>query len=286
MKKDFNCPYSILERDIMCEHKTTQFYLSPQPTLHNHDGYELLLFLNGDANIFVESTGKKMLPGDLIIIPPFSFHGAILIDIANYERIVLNIRPQILKKISDATTDLSTCLQSESPSRLNFIHIDEAHLSSFVEIMDKLQSALNDTCYGHTLLAKAYLAEFLITVSNYAHRTETNSFDNIMSPLMAKLFRYIDSNITNNITIEQIATNLHHNSDYLGRVFKENTGGSLKHYINAKKISLAQQYLSQGYTPYEVCFMTGYNNYSSFSRRFSAHIGLSPKQYQQKVKND
>ncbi|MCI9338179.1 MAG: helix-turn-helix transcriptional regulator [Lachnospiraceae bacterium] len=27
--------------------------------------------------------------------------------------------------------------------------------------------------------------------------------------------------------------------------------------------------------------MIGYNNYSSFSRRFSAQVGMSPKQYQQ-----
>lgn len=80
--------------------------------------------------------------------------------------------------------------------------------------------------------------------------------------------------------MEQIAKEIHHNSDYLSRVFKDTTGGSLKQYINARKMFLARQYLQQGYPPYEVCFMIGYNNYSSFSRRFSAQIGCSPRQYQ------
>lgn len=69
-------------------------------------------------------------------------------------------------------------------------------------------------------------------------------------------------------------------SDYLNRVFKATTGSSIKHFISAKKISLAQQYLRQGYPPYDVCFMIGYKNYSSFFRRFSEQVGLSPKQYQ------
>ena len=51
-------------------------------------------------------------------------------------------------------------------------------------------------------------------------------------------------------------------------------------YINAKKIVLAQKLLLQNYSPYDVCFMVGYNNYSSFSRRFSKQIGTSPKQFQ------
>lgn len=93
-------------------------------------------------------------------------------------------------------------------------------------------------------------------------------------------FTDLAARLTDPLTVEQIAKEIHHNSDYLSRVFKDTTGGPLKQYINARKMFLTRQYLQQGYPPYEVCFMIGYNNYSSFSRRFSAQIGCSPKQYQ------
>lgn len=81
------------------------------------------------------------------------------------------------------------------------------------------------------------------------------------------------------MSVDIVARELHHNRDYLNRIFQEATGGSLKYYINAKRIATAQQLLRDGYAPYDVCFMLSFNNYSSFSRCFSQHIGLSPKQY-------
>jgi AraC-like DNA-binding protein len=77
-----------------------------------------------------------------------------------------------------------------------------------------------------------------------------------------------------------MSADLHYSSDHLSRVFSEAMGDSLNHYINAKKIVLAQKLLLQNYSPYDVCFMVGYNNYSSFSRRFSKQIGIAPKQFQ------
>lgn len=69
MKKDYYCPYSILDTDIICEHKYARIAVN-NPLLHNHDGYEILLFLHGDAQLFVESETRKLERGDLVIIPP------------------------------------------------------------------------------------------------------------------------------------------------------------------------------------------------------------------------
>lgn len=102
---------------------------------------------------------------------------------------------------------------------------------------------------------------------------------------MAKTFHYISDHLTTYFTVEDIACELHHNSAYLNRAFKQVTGCSLKQFISAKKISLAQQYLAQGYAPYDVCFMVGYNNYSSFSRQFSEQLRISPKQFQLKFRS-
>lgn len=279
MKKDLNCPYSVLTNDILCEHKIAKVIIPNTPTLHNHDGYEILLFLKGDVNIIVESAEKKLERGDLIVIPSFAFHGITLTDVAHYERIVLNIRPQLLKEISDAETNFLSILDISSTT-LCFTHLSEEQLTFFVDLLDKLENAQKSSEYGHLLLAKSYLIQFLLLAFGSIENSRANNFDNIMSPIVKKVFEIIEENATRNITVTSLAKECNINCDYLGKLFKTATGGSLKHYINAKKISLAQQYINQGYSPYDVCFMVGYNNYSSFSRRFSSHVGLSPKQYQ------
>lgn len=280
MNKDLHCPYSILNTDISCEHKLARIILSSTETLHNHDGYEIVLFLNGDVTVFVESEAKKLERGDLILISPYDFHGLNLSDVEHYERIVLNIRPSVLQKLSDKHTDLASAFSNGLSRKLTCIHINDTDLDYFVNLLTKLESALCSNQYGHTILANAYFAEFMVMVANYSSRFESQKYESVMSPTVAKIFSYIENNICTDLTVESIAKNLHHNSDYLGRVFSETTGGSLKYYINAKKISLAQQYLREGYSPNDVCFMIGYNNYSSFSRRFSNQAGISPKQYQ------
>lgn len=279
MNKDLHCPYSILSSDIICEHKTARIVQPNTVTLHNHDGYELILFLNGNVNIFVESEETKLVRGNLIIIPPYYFHGMRVANIDQYERIVLNLRPEILHQISDKETDFEATLHTYCGKKLNLISLTEKQLTEIISLLGNLEQTLNCTSFGHGALSRAYLIEFFVALADYTEYHFASEYKNTMSPVVKKIFRYIDANLYNELNVRIIAEALHHNSDYLGRVFKNATGGSLKYYINAKKIAVAQQLLRDGYPPFDVCFMLCFNNYSSFSRCFSKHIGLSPKQY-------
>ena len=58
--KNEHFPYSILHADIICEHKLAQIDRFSVETMHDHDGYEILLFLSGEANIIVESEEKRL----------------------------------------------------------------------------------------------------------------------------------------------------------------------------------------------------------------------------------
>lgn len=281
MKKDLHFKDSILKGDVICEHKLDNISFSSTVSLHNHDGYEIYLFLSGeDASYFVESDEKALERGDLILINAYTFHGLRIPEVTRYERVVINIREPYLQSLSDPQADLSLCFHRVPSKRLNTIRLNEAELERYLSIADDLEKVLSAQDYGHTVLARAYLSELMVMINQYAETFHTPRYSNIMPSIVTKTFDYIEENITSDITIKNLAEQFHHNGDYLSRVFKEATGSSLKHFINAKKISLAQQYLGQGYPPQDVCFMIGYKNYSSFSRRFSEEVGLSPKQYQ------
>lgn len=282
MEKDIGSKSSLfLDRDVTCEHKLAGFTLPATLNLHNHDGYEIILFLGGDeVNLFVESDGKTLERGDLIFISSYAFHGLRIADTSRYERVVINIREPYLQSLNDEHTDLSLCFHRMHAKRLNVIHLSESEIERYVSIAAELEKVISTQNYGHTILTKAFLSELMVMANQYAETFHSPRYSNIMPSIVTKTFEYIEENITSDITVKSLAEQFHHNSDYLSRVFKATTGSSIKHYINAKKISLAQQYLRQGYQPYDVCFMIGYKNYSSFFRRFSEQVGLSPKQYQ------
>ena len=54
----------------------------------------------------------------------------------------------------------------------------------------------------------------------------------------------------------------------------------IQQYIIEKRLTQAKKLLRMGKPPIDVCFLCGFNNYSNFSRTFSKHLKLSPKQYQ------
>lgn len=65
-----------LDCPLICEHKTAPLWTDPNGTLHNHDGYELFLFLDGCVTFFSEHGGFSLEPGSLLLIPPHMFHRA------------------------------------------------------------------------------------------------------------------------------------------------------------------------------------------------------------------
>lgn len=280
MKKEYNNPYSFIDGKLICEHKFARTEIYSTPTLHNHNGYEIILFLAGDVTLYVESDAKKMERGDLILISPYSFHGIMLTDLDSYERITINIREDYMPLLCDKDTDLTTCFNQKSSNRINFLRLDEEAIARYFDIATRLEATIKGKGYAHKLLQRAYITELMAMINLHMATYETPTYHNILPPLVTNIYEIIDANLTRDLTVEEIGQQLHHNSDYLNRAFKAATGNSLKHYITSKKISLAQQYLAQGHSPYDVCFMVGYNNYSTFSRCFTERIGVSPKKFQ------
>lgn len=285
MKKDYNWPYGLLYKDINCEHKKARINPEDISLLHSHDGYEVVLFLGGDVSLYVEADGKKLERGDMALIAPNSFHGLYLTDIPGYERIVLNFREEYVRSFNDTETDLTMCFKRVPGNKLNLIHLSDDQLKDFIRIGDAMSDSISNPGFGANVLTRSYFSEFLVKANRIAEAAPSPYHSSNVPPVVKKIFEFITENLTADLTVEMVALNLHHNSDYLNRSFKKVTGYPLKHYIIAKKLTLAQQYLRQGYSPYDACFMSGYNNYSSFSRRFTEAFKISPKAYQLKCQS-
>lgn len=275
--------YNRLDADITCEHKITtseNHGVSNSPTvLHNHDGFEIMLFLNESANYYVESEGKKLERGDVICISPYAFHCVELLTPDCYDRIVINIKEPVLKSLSSDKTDLTSCFY-HFDNKLNIIHLTEAEIQQLMEYITNLEKNLLYHHFGDDTLANANLIQILVMIHRHTKINNTPKYTSVMPSLVAETFSYIEHHITEDITLQELSRHIHHNADYISRCFKNVTGTSLQQFILAKKVTLAQKYLKEGHSPSDVCYMTGFHNYSNFSRTFTKQIGTSPKKYQ------
>ena len=60
------------------------------------------------------------------------------------------------------------------------------------------------------------------------------------------------------------------------RRFKEQTGYTIHSYLTEKRLLRARQLLQQGQPVTEVCYLCGYQDYSTFSRAYRKCFGTSP----------
>ncbi|MGN1084954.1 MAG: helix-turn-helix domain-containing protein [Lachnospiraceae bacterium] len=269
-----------LNRPLICEHKTSALPFEPTGILHNHDGYEILLFLEGDAGFFSEQRKIPLRRGDLLLIHPYFFHRVEPREECRYDRIVLNITEEYLRENSSTATNLADCFSAAGYGGVGSIRLPEEQLSVFIRLADALEQALQKKQFGDDLLAKSCFVQFMVLLNRSLPSKPSVVCPDCMPRLVSETFSYIEQHLSEDITLSELAGQIHHNADYIGRCFKQVTGLSIQQFIIAKRLAVAQKLLREGTAPGDACCMSGFHDYSNFSRTFAKHIGQSPKQYQ------
>ena len=261
-----------LKDNISCNHRIISY---KGDFFHNHDGYELFLLLNGSINYYIERLGMQLQRGDFVLIKPYDFHRREVVQGDSYERIVINIKDSYMKTLSSDKTNVAGCFNKVSSVRLN-----EQQIAEYTIIAHHLGKELEADNYGSDILVDSYIKQILVMVNRISSNQNNETKNNIMPSLISNTIAYIEENITEEISLNILSDILHHNGTYISRCFKNITGISLQQYIIQKRIALAKKYLFEGYPPKDVCFLSGFNDYSNFSRTFKKQTGMSPKQYQ------
>lgn len=275
-----NFDYDDIPSDIFIQHKTAVAYT---PIYHYHDGYEIYVFLNGTVNYYVEQKCYHLKRGDIVIIRPNEFHRGICINTGVYERIVMNMRSSFFDKIKNPIVDLGSCFWNREHGCDNLAHMNEHDLDRLIMLSYELKQSYESNKEEQKYIMYPALIELLSLVNRTFLENSSSRHENYMPTLVEEAMAYIEKNLTNIISHEDIANHLYHNSTYINRLFKEATGLTMTQYIIHKRLSLATGYLSEGKRPYEVCTLSGFNDYTNFCRTFTKNVGCSPSKYRSRL---
>ncbi len=101
-----------------------------------------------------------------------------------------------------------------------------------------------------------------------------------------KIKKFINDNISDDLSLENIADKLHYNPSYLSRLFSENTDTTISAYIKECRLNLIKKCLSdKNIMIKDICTMVGIESTNYLSRLFKKELGMSPKDYREKVLN-
>ena len=137
----------------------------------------------------------------------------------------------------------------------------------------------NGTSYLDNLLALLsthYIQHYSNFLDLEQNNAERSKFD---QQQVDKVDRYIEQNLSGNISIEALAECVGCSKFYFLREFKKFVGDTPYQYLISKRLSKAKRLLSQHKHIATVAFELGFNDQAHFTRTFKNEFGLTPGQF-------
>lgn len=102
-----------------------------------------------------------------------------------------------------------------------------------------------------------------------------------------KAVTYINENYTEfDLSLSELAEELGYNSKYLSHIFKEKIGMSFSEYLRTVRIKHAVMLFDHGLDSVKnVALLSGFSDPLYFSSVFKNAVGISPKEYKEKMQN-
>lgn len=101
--------------------------------------------------------------------------------------------------------------------------------------------------------------------------------------VISDILDYIDSNLTEDIRVDDIAGKFYFNSQYLMKMFKRVTGVTITQYVNFQKVKNSMVALSSTDDRIlKIAFNNGFHSSEYYSETFGRIVGVSPQDFRKK----
>ena len=261
-----------LEQDFRLFHIKDQ--TKREFSYHYHDFHKVIIFLSGKAAYHIEGKSYYLKPWDILLVNRHAIHKPEIDFSVPYERFVLWIRDDI------KSTELLRCFQKAIDRSYNLIRLDSDSQEKLKQLLYELEAALKDEKFGSELLGSALFTQFMVYVNRiflekqYIYDTRSYSSDSQIEELL----RYINHNLTEDLSIETLSRKYYLSKYHMMRKFKEETGYTVHNYIISKRLLLARTKISEGTPILKASQLSGFSDYTTFSRAYKKQFGTAPSQ--------
>ncbi len=99
------------------------------------------------------------------------------------------------------------------------------------------------------------------------------------SPLIENVKAYVAEHLEYAVSLSDAARLFHYHEQYLGRLFKRETGMCFSEYINSERVKRAAAYLAGEESVISIAYRVGFRNVTYFNRVFKRYFGKTPTEY-------
>ena len=261
-------------------------HASPTISPHSHNYYQMIYCQKGSGVITIGDAVYQAVPGSLYLIQPMVEH---------------SIQPQdtfrlIEVKFIVRREDLDSSLK-QLPAEMEI----DKHTTLRLSMKDVIREGLTDLAYSYEA-TNAALYLFLIHLLRSKNidvqhkpwrrfyfdtpKRRSPGADGERDAEFAMLLDYIEHNLSESITLDSLAQQVHLDKSYLIARFKESMGTSPIRYVSHLRLERAKVLLAT--TDDSITLISravGFSSIHYFSRFFKEKEGLSPVEYRQQRQN-
>ncbi len=248
-------------------------------SLHFHDYYEVLLFVEGDIRYICETNTFLPQRGDILVVPPGCLHTSrINADHTRYTRYVFYLYPSAFDAYQGSS--LLDFLQADH-GRPFLSAFKGAALEQVISLLEQLNEALLSGAPDDKALSQALMIQLFHTFNRRAQRDIR--FDAYFPQNVVEIQKYLDEHFTEVSTVSDVAEHFFYSREYVSRLFKRYLNTTVADYVLKRRISHSQALIASGLPLIDVCFQSGFGSVSTFIRAFRSLMGITPSAYRKKV---
>jgi len=238
-------------------------------SLHEHTYFHYFYVRRGSGTIRIGNETLELKVGHIYLIPPYTLH-----EIRSHSNGLVSCEV----KFESETDGIFAGIQ-HLPNSINIIPYGaEAVFDGMFEEL-KISAEERDS-YSEFLLSLR-LSELLCLILRANEQLKyTLSHSTACTGKYARVFAYIDDHLSEDISLETLASIAHSEKSYFLKRFKNETGMTPMNYLRNLRINKAKKLLLHSdMNITQISAAVGFQSIHHFSRVFKQSVGLSPSEF-------
>lgn len=252
---------------------------------HYHPEIELIFVYKGSGKRQIGSNISYFTDGDLILIGSNLPHcGMTNENTKNEYEVVIQFSKEFLGQDFWKAVEMSriSALLEKAKSGIVFGEDFKKALKPKIDALTESHSLSKLLLLIEVLDQMSLTQDYkILNASKYYLQTQKEDNDRINV-----IFNYVKDHFKEQITLETVAELANMTVPSFCRYFKKITNKTFTQFVNEYRITHALKLLAeQPMSITEVCFDSGFNNFSYFNKTFKEHTQKSPSQYRKEFSN-
>lgn len=258
---------------------------------HWHYFMEIILMLDGTAEMRDGENSYIVDEGDMIIFHPKSVHSIFAVDERPLKYAVIKFDINRLNLTPAYAPKLRSIFRHAEKNRMNIFF--PAEITSQIKAEEIIRQCINEMYgqeYGYELIVQGRIYQLLIDIlriwqdNGFVVGNEVFKDDDTYT--IYNITEFIDSHLNDGTKITDIAKECGMSYSYFAKKFLSVYGKTCKEYIEEMRVIKVEDFLL--FTDFDLNYIsqeTGFSDCSHMIKCFKRHKGITPKKFRQHKPN-